>query len=82
MGLGGSTETGRKSARQHCTTSNWSGFREIDPHQCRVLLSVSTYAYDMIATMIKKTSTQSEQDTAFQLRYGKIGIAAVAAAAP
>jgi len=37
---------------------------------------------DMIATMIKKTSTQSEQDTALQLRYGKIGIGAVAAAAP
>ena len=36
----------------------------------------------MIATMIKKTSTQSEQDTALQLRYGKIGIGAVAAAAP
>jgi len=32
--------------------------------------------------MIKKSSTQSEQDTALQLRYGKIGIGAVAAAAP
>jgi len=27
--------------------------------------------------MIKKSSTQSEQDTALQLRYGKIGIGAV-----
>jgi hypothetical protein len=37
---------------------------------------------DMIATMIKKSRSQSEQDTALQLRYGKIGIGAVAAAAP
>jgi len=45
-------------------------------------LLLVTYVTRHDCHMIKKSSTQSEQDTALQFRYGKIGIGAVAAAAP
>ena len=84
MGLGGSTESQEGCFAQ--VLPRVPGFGEYLIHINAAF--VECQLNFLIATMVKKSSKQrkplkpSQQDTALQLRYGKIGIAAVAAAAP
>ena len=79
MGLGGSTESQEGCFAQ--VLPRVPGFGEYLIHINAAF--VECQLNFLIATMVKKSSKQrkplkpSQQDTALQLRYGKIGIAAV-----
>ncbi len=85
MGLGGSTESPEKDASA-LYYPGLARFRRIfDPHQCRVLLFVCiVLTLPQWSKRVASSASRwpSQQGTALELRYGKIGIAAVAAAAP